>query len=417
MIILSKQWMFRIVIGFLGMACVLTACAPKSSSSLPAPKTAADVITRAKAAPLHDAAFHFALSSLPFSGNGVVTTQPHRVAITLDPTSGSEQRVYDGGLVYIKDPPASQWQTLSTDDMLGNPDLPDYAAYQQVSLLGTERINGVATWHLKATVLTSLKTATATETQEVWIRQDTYFPEQVISHILVTKGTFTGPYDATVTFTKWNTGATIPLPTNVAPTPAPSPTPRPGPFSGTPTYTNAMTADLQDGWDTHTYPSSGSCQFAPDGYHVAAAAHYAMICANPRLDWPDFAVQVEMTFIKGTATDWGAINFRGVGTGDFSYQFDVSANSHYDLTRCEASNCSHTLVVGVATQFHQGLRQTNTLGVVARGSSIAIYLNHILLQNVTDSRFSQGFIGLYCGANNDGVPAEVVYQNFQAWVL
>lgn len=202
------------------------------------------------------------------------------------------------------------------------------------------------------------------------------------------------------------------------PTLLPSLTPQLGPFSGQPTYTSTLIKDRLDGWDTHFYEPGSSCQFESDGYHVATAPSYGLICANPRLDWSDFAVQVQMTFTKGTSTDWGGINFRGVGlVGEASYQFDVSANGHYDLTRCEAFNCSQTLVVGNATNFHQGLNQPNILGVVAQGSSISIYLNHDLLQTVTDSRYPKGIVGLFCGGNNDQIASEVVYQNFEEWAL
>src|SRR5262249_15411480 len=123
MTILIKQWLFRIAVGFLALAGALSACSPAASSPSSTPKTAADIIARANTAPLHDAAIRFSLTIpiIRFSGTGMVTTQPHRVAITLDPftaTSGSEQRVYDGGLVYIKFPDSSQWQTVSAEDML-----------------------------------------------------------------------------------------------------------------------------------------------------------------------------------------------------------------------------------------------------------------------------------------------------------
>ncbi len=418
---IAKQRCFQICIGLIGITGLLTACTSPASRNSSPPKTAADIVARANAAALHDAAFRFSLTQFRFSGTGVVTTQPHRVAFTLDPLTGatdSQKEVIDDTHIYIKSPGASQWSTLANDPtsgILGNPDLPHYGELQDVSLSGSETIDGVATWHLQAKVPAAVKTTT--QTQEIWIRQDTFFPEQVIAHIASTGGVFVGAYDAKVTFSQWNTGATIALPTNVVPTPTPSPTPPPSPFSGQPTYSNPLTADVHDGWSTR-HDQYGSCRFASDGYHLQTALAYGGFCENPRLYEANFALQVQMTFIQGSLSNEGGVNFRGVGAeGDASYQFGVNADGRYYLAWCATSDCSHVLASGVAANFNQGLHKTNLLGIVAQGSSLAIYLNNRLLQKVTDSHFAQGSIALTSGPNNDHTPNEVVYQDFQEWSL
>ncbi len=415
-----KYRCFRTCIGLLGIMCLFTACAANSSGNASAPTTAADIIARANAAALHDAAFHFSLTQFRFSGTGVVTTQPHRVAFTLDPLNGatdSQQEVIDSTSIYIKSPGASAWSTVSNDPasgILGNPDLPNYAELQDVTLRGSETIDGVATWHLQAKVPSAIKTTT--QTQEIWIRQDSFFPEQIIAHIASTGGAFVGAYDTKINFTTWNAGVTIALPTKVVSTATPSPTPPPGPFSGQPTYTNPLTADLHDGWST-LHNQYESCQFASDGYHLQTALTYGGFCENPRLYGTNFALQVQMTFLQGSLSDEGGVNFRGVGVdGDASYQFGVNADGRYFLAWCAASNCSHVLAAGVATNFNQGLHKANLLGVVAQGTSLAIYLNHHLLQKVTDSHFQHGSVALTSGPNNDQIPNEVLYQDFQEWI-
>ncbi len=208
-----------------------------------------------------------------------------------------------------------------------------------------------------------------------------------------------------------------PTPIRGTSTPTLSPTPPQTPFAGQPTYSNPLTADRQDGWSTSNDPN-GSCRFASDGYHLLSPPSHGGFCANLRLYEANFALQVQMTFIQGSLSNEGGVNFRGVGAyGDASYQFGVNADGRYYLAWCATSNCSHVLVSGVAADFHQGLHQSNILGVSAQGSSLAIYLNHRLLQKVTDSHFAQGSIALTSGSNNDHTPNEVVYQDFQEWSL
>jgi hypothetical protein len=207
----------------------------------------------------------------------------------------------------------------------------------------------------------------------------------------------------------------MPLPTST-PTQTPSATAQPDPFSGPSTYNSPMTIDRQDGWDVNNQAPYTSCSFAKDGYHVVSAPSFGNICANPRLFWPDFALQVQMTFTQGTASDWGGISFRGVGeVGSTSYEFDVQGSGQYILTRCADLNCSYVLTRGVAAHFHQGLHQPNILGIVARGTTLSIYINHVLLQRVIDNHIQAGFIGLMSGANNEQITDEVVYRDFVEW--
>ncbi len=69
---------------------------------------------------------------------------------------------------------------------------------------------------------------------------------------------------------------------------------------------------------------------------------------------------------------------------------------------------------GTASQFNTGLGQTNTIGVVARGNQIALYIDHQLVTTVTDSTYTHGQIGV-TAATLSGSKTEVVYTNAKVW--
>lgn len=62
-----------------------------------------------------------------------------------------------------------------------------------------------------------------------------------------------------------------------------------------------------------------------------------------------------------------------------------------------------------------GLNQTNLIGVVAKGSSIDVYVNLMHVDGVTDSSTSQGLLDV--GATAFTLPSEAVFSNAKAWKL
>ncbi len=70
---------------------------------------------------------------------------------------------------------------------------------------------------------------------------------------------------------------------------------------------------------------------------------------------------------------------------------------------------------GSSPAIKQGLNQTNLIAVVAQGTNIALYINHQLLGNVTDSTYSHGPVGLFAVVYTQ--PTEVAFSNAKVWTL
>jgi hypothetical protein len=184
----------------------------------------------------------------PVSGNGTIIRAPYKLHITENvagiPTTGpiSLEEIIIGDTAYIKAPsslggnpqkpwtqttvaPSSNLPSLSLTDFL------NYSTLQHPMNLGTETIDGHATWHIHADLIgsltggpaataTAISSATGSTTQaseDLWIRQDNYFPAQVMLKTSFGAGAGgTGvigsvSVNATLTlpFTAWNTGVTI----------------------------------------------------------------------------------------------------------------------------------------------------------------------------------------------------------------
>ena len=60
-----------------------------------------------------------------------------------------------------------------------------------------------------------------------------------------------------------------------------------------------------------------------------------------------------------------------------------------------------------------GLNQTNLIAVVARGSTIYLYVNKQYITSLSDNTFSSGQIGVL--VNENSLPTEVMFQNVQVW--
>src|SRR5262249_55686179 len=85
-----------------------------------------------------------------------------------------------------------------------------YYELQNPKALGTETVNGVSAYHIRGTAVNDGQAFTI----DVWARTDNLYPAQIWEKY--TPGTPQGSYYL-FTVTAYNTGATVSLPTDVAP--------------------------------------------------------------------------------------------------------------------------------------------------------------------------------------------------------
>lgn len=158
--------------------------------------------------------------------------------------------------------------------------------------------------------------------------------------------------------------------------------------------------------------SLGTCAFTGGAYHVNALRSPGQGCVATTT-FNDFAYQVQMTIVKG---DGGDILIRDDTKGN-GYYFFISQDGKYGFgiyNNCNSNNCKlMALRNGSNTAIHTGLNQTNLVAVVARGSTIDLYVNNQKIDSISDSTYSQGQIGV--AASDVNSPTEVVFSNAKVW--
>ncbi len=165
-----------------------------------------------------------------------------------------------------------------------------------------------------------------------------------------------------------------------------------------------------------------NCGFIDGAYHVKAPdPNYVDDCFADASSYSDFVFEVQMRIMKG---DGGAIIFRDNDTNQAyrDYIFYTYQDGSYELGMfngpINGPTPYTTLKKGSHTAIYQGLNQVNLLAIVARGSTIVVYVNHQQIASVTNSTFSKGRIGLEADPHgSNGHPTEVIFSNVKVWAL
>ena len=163
------------------------------------------------------------------------------------------------------------------------------------------------------------------------------------------------------------------------------------------------------GWDTTSF-----CIFKNGTYHVLGGQKGTMTpCFANSTNFSDFTYQVSMTLVQGG----GGLVFRGDAAKGTYYTVECYSNGSYYLKAYPAgTGPPKTLLHGtMSNQFHTGFGQSNDIGIVARGSSIAFYVNGVQVMSVTDNAYNVGQIGVLVASDTGN--AEVEYSNARAWKL
>ncbi|HEX6544062.1 MAG TPA: LppX_LprAFG lipoprotein [Ktedonobacterales bacterium] len=188
--------------------------------------SAQQILTNAKNAHLTDETFTLTLqgaasgTQVKVDGTGKATENPARVSMSLSTevngTTISLDEIVDGAsntaYTRITAPPqlaTKTWTKTSTSsspisgsDLQANSQL---AKLANVKLVGSEQVNGVATWHIQGTVDDSSLGGNATV--DAYVRQSDYLPVKITVH-----STGDTALDLTIVYTAINTGIKIDLP-------------------------------------------------------------------------------------------------------------------------------------------------------------------------------------------------------------
>jgi len=183
--------------------------------------------------------------------------------------------------------------------------------------------------------------------------------------------------------------------------------------SGAPTINDPMTQQDTNQWELDNKTGGGSCAFSNGSYHAnMPQAGFFAPCYAQNSNFNNFAYQVQMTILKG---DRGGLIFRSDGSSKF-YLFRVDQNGTYNLFLYTNSNSTRNLLEGTAPALiHTGLNASNTLAVVAKGSTIYLYVNQKYLASTTDSTYRSGSIAVFAEDHTNAT--EVAFSNVQVWQL
>ncbi|HZT99238.1 MAG TPA: hypothetical protein VFA10_06230, partial [Ktedonobacteraceae bacterium] len=168
-------------------------------------------------------------------------------------------------------------------------------------------------------------------------------------------------------------------------------------------------------WPDNTSIKGGTCQFSRGAYHVIMTqAGEFHSCIAGATGFSNFAYEVRMTILQG---DGGGVLFRANGTEGRYYYFRVGRDGSYGLYLYTGAGGSHVQVLtsGRAAAIYTGLNVANVLGVVARGNTIDIYVNHQRIDGVTNGTYDSGQVGV-AAAYEAGI-TEVVFSNAEVWTF
>ncbi len=159
--------------------------------------------------------------------------------------------------------------------------------------------------------------------------------------------------------------------------------------------------------------SISMCKFSGGAYHASISQPGLIrFCTASTTNFGNFAYQVQMTVIEG---NYGGVAFRANDTNANFYYFQIGIDGSYALDIYNNNNFISTLKSGTNSAINTGLNQSNLIAVVTSGGNIALYVNNQNVDNVSDSTYSQGEIGV--AASSNGNPTEVVFSNAKVWTL
>jgi len=121
-----------------------------------------------------------------------------------------------------------------------------------------------------------------------------------------------------------------------------------------------------------------------------------------------------MTIKQG---DEGGLLFRADPTNSKFYLFRINQSGAYDLFVYIDNQGTHAKnpLSSSTSIFKQGLNQTNTITVVARGGSMYFYINGQYIGVVSNTTLSSGKIGVFGESFNNSTI--VAFSNAEVWQL
>jgi hypothetical protein len=167
------------------------------------------------------------------------------------------------------------------------------------------------------------------------------------------------------------------------------------------------------GWD-----QAAACSFTNSAYQVTERqVNFIQPCTAVNTTFSNFTYEIQMVIKTGGTGAEGGMIFRANMSSDQLYIFHLGTDGFYNLeVRANSSGASsRTLKQGTISGFITGFNRVHTIGIVANGSQISVYVDHNQVTQIFDSTYSSGQIGVL---SDYGSSTTVVnYNNAKVWLL
>lgn len=170
-------------------------------------------------------------------------------------------------------------------------------------------------------------------------------------------------------------------------------------------------SDSSSGWD-RVSEETGETNYYDGAYRIYVNDPNTDAWANPGLDFSDVHLEVEATKMNGPDdNDFGLI-CRAVSEEKF-YFFIISSDGYYAIGKLDGEN--QQLISTEAMLPSEAIKQggtTNLMRADCIGDKLSLYVNGRKVQEVHDSQYTNGDVGLIAGTfDTPGV--EVHFDNFK----
>lgn len=171
---------------------------------------------------------------------------------------------------------------------------------------------------------------------------------------------------------------------------------------------------LSDNTKGNNWETNSLCQFTGNAYHVSDSSTNTFgTCFGVNTNFNNFTFEAEMNISSG---DGGGLLFRGNSQTTQLYRVTFYTDGNYGVYVYRDATGSNASVLKYApTPMTVDLTNTNTVAVVARGSTISVYLNQTLVVSIQDSTYSSGQIGF--NAYDTTNATDVIFSNAKVWQL
>lgn len=188
------------------------------------------------------------------------------------------------------------------------------------------------------------------------------------------------------------------------------------PFSSNLVLNDPLQNDSQAskwGWDV-----GNGCAFNDGAYEVTTRDNHTIWpCFAEKTIFSNFTFEIQMEIKTGGDSALGGVIFRANSSTDALYILFINTQGNYELARRANANGSSAAVIsrGTINNFPTGFFQLHTIGVVANGSQITVYIDNVQIAQKNDPTYTSGVIGVLSGYGTS--TTTVSYTNARVWQI